>query len=543
MPWIALPYGIVLALLLARQPDMVGLFHDDGVYLSMAREIAAGRGPVDGHMPESAPRTRFPPLHPIVLAAESALLGAGGPGLSGTHRLIPLNALWLALALFLFVRWLVRRRGWPPAVALAAGLAAFTLPLPLGFAQHLMSEPLFTALVILSIHEVDGLEAGAGAGALLLAGASCGLLPVARTAGWAFAAGALLFVALRTRRMRPVAIFAAAAAMPSIAGAIFSALSIHPAPAGPDSGLFGPQYLSFIPRSFGGVVQVAAMNVVKLGDDLLQTLLPGLPAGRRDAVAPFALRVAVLLAMAALSAAAFRRRATSLPWLLGAYALLLLPWPVADPRLLAPVAPLVLVWIGEGAAALLGARGAGSGRVVVATAAFLGLAGWNAPTTLDRLRVAPGSATFLGSAIPLAGIEEAAAWLARSTAPDEVFAATLDPTFFLLSGRRGVSSWFSGDQVSETYLGRVGGWRQLYNGEPDRTVLDSMFARAGDVVAEYDRLGVRNVVVLDVGGHRIHEALVGHLLRARSPLSARFERVFTSRDGLAEVWRLKPAPR
>jgi hypothetical protein len=285
------------------------------------------------------------------------------------------------------------------------------------------------------------------------------------------------------------------------------------------------------------------MNVLKLGDDLLLTLLPGAPAGRGDATWPFVLRIALLLVLTLFAGLALRRRTTALPWFFGAYALLLLPWPCADTRLIAPIAPLVLAWIGEGAAALVGARGSGRGGVAVATAALLGLASWNAPTTAERVRVVPGAAPFFGSAIPLAGIEEAAAWLARSTAPDEVFAATLDPTLFLLSGRRGISSWFNDDPISETYAGRVGGWRQLYNGEPDRTVLDRMFTRAADVVAEFDRLGVRNVVVLDVGGHRVHEALVGHLLHGRSPLAARFERVFTSHDGLAEIWRLQPRAR
>jgi hypothetical protein len=543
VPWIALPYGVVVALLLARQPDMAGLLHDDGVYLSMAREIAAGHGPIDGHAPASAPGTRFPPLHPLVLAAGSALVGAGGPGLTNVHRLIAMNALWLALALFVFVRWLVRRRGWPPAVALAAGLAAFALPEILGHAQHLMSEPLFTALLMVALYEVDGIEPGAGARALLLAGASCGLLPAARTAGVVFVAGALLFVALRTRHLRAIATFAAAAAVPPIGGAVWSALALRAVPPGADSALFGPPYLSFITRNPGDLLEVTAKNVLKLGDDLLLTIAPAVPPGASDAAGPFALRIGLLLVIAVLGFFAFRRRATALPWLLGAHALLLLPWPSADTRLFAPIAAPVLAWIGEGIAALAGARGTALGRTVVAAAAFLGLAGWNAPITIDRLRVTPGAAPFFGGAIPLAGIEEAAAWLVRSTAPEEVFAATLDPTFFLLSGRHGVSSWFSDDKISECYSGRVGGWRQFFNGDPDREVLDRMFTRAGDVVAEYDRLGVRHVVTLDVGGHRIHEALVGHLLRAKGPLAARFEHVFTSRDGLAQIWRVKPAPR
>jgi hypothetical protein len=95
VPWLALPIGIAFALLFARRPDVVGLMHDDGVYLSMAREISAGRGPVDGHVPEPARTARFPPLHPLVLAVESGLLGVPAQGLADVHRLIACNAVWV----------------------------------------------------------------------------------------------------------------------------------------------------------------------------------------------------------------------------------------------------------------------------------------------------------------------------------------------------------------------------------------------------------------------------------------------------------------
>src|SRR5258705_7579290 len=65
VPWIALPFGVALALLLARRPDVVGLMHDDGVYLSMAREIAAGRGPVDRPAPAGGRTARLPPPPPL----------------------------------------------------------------------------------------------------------------------------------------------------------------------------------------------------------------------------------------------------------------------------------------------------------------------------------------------------------------------------------------------------------------------------------------------------------------------------------------------
>src|SRR5258705_12722485 len=74
VPWIALPFGVALALLLARRPDVVGLMHDDGVYLSMAREIAAGGGPGDGHPPAGVRTGRLPPLPPLPPGVQAGLL-------------------------------------------------------------------------------------------------------------------------------------------------------------------------------------------------------------------------------------------------------------------------------------------------------------------------------------------------------------------------------------------------------------------------------------------------------------------------------------
>jgi hypothetical protein len=48
---------------------------------------------------------------------------------------------------------------------------------------------------------------------------------------------------------------------------------------------------------------------------------------------------------------------------------------------------------------------------------------------------------------------------------------------------------------------------------------------------------VKHVVVLRVGGHPLHEPLARHLILGKSPAADRFARVFTSADGLAEIYR------
>jgi len=558
VPWIALPFGVALALLLARRPDVAGLMHDDGVYLSMAREIAAGRGPVDGHAPAEVRTARFPPLHPLALALESALLGAQGPGLANVHRLVAANAAWMALALFLFLRWLTVRRGWPPAAALAAGLATFALPQLLGNAQHLMSEPLFTALLMAAVVRLDGLGAvpgGASPRALALTGLLVGLLPAARSAGMAIALAAAAYVFGVTRelaaprRTRPRAVFLAGMLAPWFVAAAWSTFSVRANPELASSGLLGPPYSALLPKGAGELLQVVALNLVRFADYFLATVLPRLPAADGTGLLPFALRCAAIVALAALAYAAFRTRArrpaSSVAWLLGGYGLLLLPWPFADTRFLAPVAPLAIAWIGEGAAATF-ARACRSAPRFAATAAistFVALMAWNAPSTAALFREESGSASRFGVAVPLAPLEEAAAWLASSTAPGDVFAATLDPTLHLMSGRPGVSSWRNDQPFLEAYAAGFGEWRTLFTGGATQATFDRCFAGAGEVLAEYERLGVKHVVVLRVGGHPLHDPLARHLILGKTLAAERFARVFQSADGLAEIYRLGPARR
>jgi hypothetical protein len=555
VPWLALPIGIALALLFARRPDVAGLMHDDGVYLSMAREISAGHGPVDGHVPAPVRTARFPPLHPLVLALESALLGVPAQGLANVHRLIAFNAVWVALALGLFLRWLIVRRGWPPALALAAGLATFALPQVLGHAQQLMSEPLFTALLLAAVVRLDGVggdPAGATPRALAATGLLCGLLPATRSAGaaLAFAAAAYVVAVTRTvepaRRTRARLAFAAGVVVPWIAAALWSTISVHADPELARSGLLGPPYSALLPKGSGELLQVVSLNVVRFADCFLKVVLPRLPAADETGAGPFALRVATIVALASLSGIAFRTRrrrpATSVAWLLCGYGLLLLPWPFADTRFLVPVAPLAIAWIGEGAAAPF-ARVVRRWPRLAGVATFVALAAWNAPETGALFREEGGTASRFGVAVPLAPIEQAADWLARSTAPGDVFAATLDPTLHFLSGRPGVSSWRNDQPLLEAYAGGTEGWRQLFTGGATQATFDRCFAGADSVVAEYERLGVKHVVVLRMGGHPLHDPLARHLIRGKTPAAERFTRVFVSSDGLAEIYRFEPARR
>src|SRR5437879_6400596 len=78
--------------------------------------------------------------------------------------------------------WLPWRR-WPPLLALATALFAFTLPAVLATAQFLMSESLFLALFFVALLAFERSLARPGARPTLVAGLAAGLLPATRTIG------------------------------------------------------------------------------------------------------------------------------------------------------------------------------------------------------------------------------------------------------------------------------------------------------------------------------------------------------------------------
>ncbi|MBM4016004.1 MAG: hypothetical protein FJ293_13705, partial [Planctomycetes bacterium] len=187
LPLLALPYALLVAWLLARQADLPGLLHDDGVYVAMARGIEQGLGPIDTHLGADARTARFPPLYPLVLAATRRLLGVAPDGVAGSSRWVALNGLFLGVAGATFLHWLLAWRRVAPLVALAVTAAAFTAPTLLGLSQHLMSEPLFLALLVVALwlHE-RALGNGApapGRARTVAAALVIGLLPATRTLG------------------------------------------------------------------------------------------------------------------------------------------------------------------------------------------------------------------------------------------------------------------------------------------------------------------------------------------------------------------------
>ena len=52
----------------AQSDALVGVFYDDGVYVTLAKALADGHGYVSLHLPDQPPAIHYPPLYPFVLS-------------------------------------------------------------------------------------------------------------------------------------------------------------------------------------------------------------------------------------------------------------------------------------------------------------------------------------------------------------------------------------------------------------------------------------------------------------------------------------------
>ena len=194
---IILIYFAALAVIyaIAWLSPAIGQYHDDAVYLVLAKAIAAGHGYLVETLPNPVPETQFPPLFPALLALFT-LVSQQFQWL----KLLPLSCTvgWLILTR----RLLLKMGASPNSALLLVGLTAASPAIVL-LGTSLMAESLFALLVTAALLTL--LEERAW-----LAGLFAGLATLTRIAGVPLIVACILILVAR-RRLRSAAIFAAVA--------------------------------------------------------------------------------------------------------------------------------------------------------------------------------------------------------------------------------------------------------------------------------------------------------------------------------------------
>lgn len=414
---------------LISAPYPVGIFHDDGVYLILAKAIASGDGYRYLHLPGAPFATHYPPIYPLLLAAVWKIT----PNFPGNLSLLLLvNALllgWLALSLERLGR---ERFGLSRPVAVAAVLVG-TLSLPLLLLSSLlMSEVLFLSLAVpllaASESAVDDhirppyrdLLLGAAGGLLVLVRAQAIALPLA-----------IVLLLLWRRAWRRAALCAAATAVVLLPWQLW--VSLHDSVLAPAlRGSYG-SYLGWFTDglSQGGVSLVwhtVATNLIEVASLVADRVAPWTPGWQR--IIP----LAIVCALIGWAVVRLRRRAPVILLFMALYAAVTLVWPYSPWRFVWAIWPLIILLLTEGCIAAISWRprpapwlwrvasfalvalvSAGIGRAELAT---WRAKAWRAPVKEATRQIAP-----------------VIQWAANETKPDDVLMADDEPLVYLMTGR------------------------------------------------------------------------------------------------------------
>lgn len=326
----------------AWRPIPVGVWHDDGVYMLVAKALAEGRGLVYAGVVGTPPAVKFPPLYPMVLAGLWSLFGSIGVV---TMAATFLNLAFLAAAGALFGLALARSTplGLRGGVAVAA--LAFASSDVLRPALIPLSESLFLLLTAGALACWPRVEEGDRRGIALTAALLLGGVAT-RTAGLALVVAYGLALALRRR-------FGAAAAVTAPALAFVlgwgwwsgrAAQAIHEGARdllGPYGGWIVQQTVA-APGAFLASLPVHALG---LGERAVAMTFPGVIG------TPIWLLGAVLSPLVVVGLYQLIRRFPPLGWFGVVYLGVLLVWPYLDRRLIVPWYPVVLTALVLGAIA------------------------------------------------------------------------------------------------------------------------------------------------------------------------------------------------
>lgn len=317
---------------------VVGVAHDDGMYVMLGKALATGRGYRWLNLPGAPPATHFPPGYPAVLA----LLWWIFPQFPGNIAAFELaNALFMSLAavgVFFFVR---SRFGMSDRAAALLALAT-TLGIPtLTLTVLVMSEPLFLALLIPILFYAEQIVDGTRRHPrdVVILALCVGAATLVRTHGIALV-GAVTIALLLRKRLRDTALFAGVAVATLVPWQLWVAAHAHVVPA-----TMQGNYESY-GAWFAAGVRADGFDLV--GRTFLRTtgnlsamfgvlVAPAMGAGVR------AIALILLLSSGIAGARALWRRAPATALFLVLYSAIVLVWPFWPQRFFWGVWPLVFL--------------------------------------------------------------------------------------------------------------------------------------------------------------------------------------------------------
>lgn len=408
----------------------VGVAHDDGMYVILAKSLATGHGYRWLHVPGAPPATHFPPGYPAMLA----LLWLLFPSFPANVIVFKLaNAVFMAVAAVAVAAY-ARSRFAMTEIGAAVLALATTLGIPtLTLSALVMSEPFFLALlvpILLYAERVADAERGSVRDVVVLA-LLVGAATLVRTHGITLIAAAFIVLCLR-KRYRDALLFGAVAVATLVPWQLWVATQhgFVPVTMRGNYESYGAWFANGLrTEGFGLVTRTLARTTTDLAAMFEVLVAPS---------TPHPVRVAAFVVLSALGIAGARtlwRRAPVSALFLAFYTAIVIVWPFSPARFFWGIWPLVVLLPVLGGRELLAWRPA---RMELRALRGLGLAG------AALLVFGYGTYNTRGyrhqwwSSIPRNisnNVRPLLVWVATRTPHDAVLATEAEATVYLYTGR------------------------------------------------------------------------------------------------------------
>ncbi|MBA3853427.1 MAG: hypothetical protein C0503_03370 [Gemmatimonas sp.] len=353
----------LVAALLTVTSDLIGVFHDDAVYVLIAKALANGQGFVNPHLPGTPAAIHFPPMFPLLLAGVLKLAPAFPEGLAWIKFVNPLLLAAAAYGMtFGIITWLAVS---PLAAALVVVASTVSLPM-LVLTNVVISEPMFVAMFVPALFAAERLRQRGDLVTIVIASVLGAALILTRTIG-ASVVGATLVVLVLERRWRAMLGYGVLVVVLLLPWQLF--VSRHAGLYPPElTGAYG-SYLSWVGAGYRehGLTFVADVVEKNLGDMwwyakvVLTSTLEATALGASAGVVAFA------LVLGGFAVALRRPHSRVLALAFALYMGVVIVWPFTVHRFVWTLWPLVvaLAYVGW-CAALRELRAIGRSRVAAA---------------------------------------------------------------------------------------------------------------------------------------------------------------------------------
>jgi 4-amino-4-deoxy-L-arabinose transferase-like glycosyltransferase len=529
IPKASLVTVIALSLLLAGaafwgvDKRIVGLFHDDGIYTVVGKSIAEQHGYYIVSLPTSPAQTKYPFVYSYLLSW-FWLLDPSFP--QNIVLLKSLNILILVAIFFGSVVYYRRYTSGSGAAALLFAVLVCCNPIIFGFTDYVLSDLLLVLITLTALIICAGAESrNAGRSRALPLAIVAGLACLTRLAALpiVIAGGAHALVRRGWRASAGFFLSAVLLLTPWLAWLWYNRQR-------PTNSLFAYYTGYEAPGTFSAAVATAGQwsivqgNAYYLADMFSKLFLTPLFPGVGIVFALFTTIGAIKHV---------RRDNVFACSLLVSWVVLLLVWPFHPGRYLAPLVPLLLMFLFCGIARVTSWI---KGTLKQSwSAVWLSRLMWSPVLILLLLEGVWLSGYLLirdeqttrglyGNRLPYSwsGFEESFAWIRAHTRPDAVLATAYDPMYYLYTQRRAIRPAL---HRPRTYF-----YPQA-NPQPD-------VGRVEEVKPQLVKLGISHLVVDPLDGYAEGKATAKLMDELIQSFGSSAEKVFTSSDGKHRIYRL-----